>query len=126
MNKPDIRITQQQVDTKPTDISINSAESYALLAKYGYKTSTEGANPQIINPNQELTFEEMVRREEEIIKSNKEKIALQKELDRNKPNTYSFDNRNIAYQNTSYKSIGDNFGIQVQIVSDMPIDRRHT
>ena len=52
-------------------------------------------------------------------------LKKQREMQRRYgPKAYTFDNNNVNYSNTDYKSLdieGHNLGIQVQVVSDMPI-----
>ena len=44
------------------------------------------------------------------------------------PKAVTFDSRNIGYSNSEYRDLdvdGHNFGIQVQVVSDMPIQNNN-
>lgn len=116
-SKPEVRIIQdQQVESKPQDVT--SSEAADLLAKYGY--STQNYNPQPTttnNPNNDITAQQLYDQWDREME-----LQRQKELQRrNGPKAYTFDNNNVNYSSTDYKSLDDGFGIQVQIVSDMSI-----
>lgn len=115
-SKPEVRIIQdQQIESKPQEVT--SSEAAELLAKYGYSNQY---NPQPQLPTQEiqkgLTVEEMYAQYDREIELQRQK-EMQK---RYGPKAYTFDSNNISYSSTDYRS-DDGFGIQVQIVSDMPI-----
>jgi hypothetical protein len=114
MIRPEVRIVQnQEVETKPVDVSQSEAD--AILAKYGYKQ--QYANPQttIQDPNANLTFDEMIRRQES--KDAEQRARLERQ--RNGAQPVSFDPKytNLEVDNTN------TFGIKVQIVSDMNIPK---
>lgn len=114
-SKPEVRIVQdQQVETKPQEVT--SAEAADLLAKYGFSNPTYNTQPQTIVQNG-LTAQDLYDQYDREIELKKQ-IELQR---RNGPKAYTFDNRNVNYSSTDYRSIDDGFGIQVQVVSDMPI-----
>jgi len=119
--KPEVRIVEpQQEQTFPVEVT--NSEAFSLLSKYGYNKSSEFNNSvepiQQDNPYQKMTSDEMW-------------LAQQRELEQKRqmeyqrrygPRAVTFDNRNVNYSNTEYRQLdGGNFGIQVQIVSDMPI-----
>jgi hypothetical protein len=115
MNRPEVRIVQdQQEEIKPADISQNEAEM--LLAKYGYK-SNNNQNYQNTQSD-ELSFEEMIRQEEE---KNRQRMHEQM-LKANGPKPYTFGGSYDA--NTSYGTDGDSgYTFKVSVVSDMPLPK---
>lgn len=121
MQRPEIRIIEDQKEEIRT-VDVSRSESDYLLSKYGYKdpNQVENIQPDI---TKDLTFEEM--------------IALQQRKDqeeRNRrqqtnvgPNPITFDRRNVGYSETKFSDLdidGQNLGIKVQIISDMPINNR--
>lgn len=116
--KPTVRIIEpQQEQTSPADVT--GSESAYLLAKYGYSTPVP-AQPAYQDPNAGLTFDEMIAQQ------NKE-LEYQRQMEyqrRYGPKAVTFDSRNIGYSNSEFRDVdidGQKFGIQVQVVSDMPI-----
>ena len=116
--KPTVRIIEpQQEQTSPADVT--GSEASYLLAKYGYSAPIP-EHPIHQDPNDGLTFEEMVDQQ------NKE-LEYQRQMEyqrRYGPKAVTFDSRNIGYSNSEFRDMnidGQNIGIQVQIVSDMPI-----
>ncbi len=120
--KPEVRIIDpQQVESKPVEST--SAEAAALLAKYGYKnTQHQVQSEQPIHTQQSrgLTADELyamqLREEEE--RRNREYQKMYG------PKAMTFDSNKINYSNVEYRDLGidgQNVGIQVQVVSDMPI-----
>ncbi len=118
--RPEVRLIEPQQE-QTTPVEVTGSEAAALLAKYGYK-SPEYNNP-IPEPRQrqdgDMTVEEFF-------------LAQQREIDAIRarehqrmygPKAVTFDSNKINYSNTEFRSFDDdsNFGIQVQIVSDMPI-----
>lgn len=122
MNRAEIRIVQnQEIETKTIEVS--SSEADALLAKYGYKQQYTPQTTTPINPNQDLTFEEMVRRQEA---KDAESKARSERL-RNGAQPVSFDPHNMGYSETKFTNLdiddASSLGIRVQIVSDMKIPK---
>lgn len=114
-SKPEVRIIQdQQIESKPQEVT--SSEAADLLAKYGY--ASQNYNPQVFPQKKNgITAQEMYEQYDKEVE-----LQRQKELQRRfGPKAYTFDNNNINYSSTDYKSLEDGFGVQVQIVSDMPI-----
>ena len=124
MQRPEVRIIEpQQEETRVVDAS--QSERDYLLAKYGYKQISEPSyQEEIHNPNQHLTFEEMVALEESKMREMK-----RREMERrNGPRPYTFDGDRVNYSESKYSDLdinGQNLGIQVQIVSDMPINNNN-
>ena len=118
--KPEVRLIEpQQEQTTPTEVT--SSEAAALLAKYGYKNPEYNAPiQQNTDPNQNLTAEEFFALHDRECESQR-----QRELQRKYgPKASTFDSNNIRYSNSEYRDLdldGQNFGIQVQVVSDMTI-----
>ena len=125
MQKPEVKMIQQQEISTTTDININSAEAYALMAKYNFKpTDTPHIQEPIINdPNKDLTFEEMVAQEELRIKLEKQRMQTKRMEELNRPHAVTFNDRNVNFHDTSFQTLDNGIGIQVQIVTDMNIDK---
>lgn len=117
MNRAEIRIIQdQQEDIKPADISQNEIDM--LLSKYGYNQTSYNSNIQT-NSN-DLTFEEMIRIEEE----KKRNLLHEKMLKMKSAKPYTFDGNYDS--ETSYGTDSDTgFTFKVNIVSDMPIPKKY-
>ena len=123
MQRPEVRIIANQEETKNIEVNVSSSEAYALMAKYGFKPN-DIPQQQIINdPNRNLTFEEMMAMEDNKIRAEKQRAEMLRQEELNKPQPYSFDRRNINYHNTKFENLDDQFGIQIQVVSDMPINK---
>lgn len=123
MQRPEVRIIQPQQNSEPQEVSISSAEAYALMAKYGIPQEIPQQISPIQDPNRDLTFDEMVAMEESRLRLERQRIEMERMREMNKPTPYSFDRKNINYYDTKYKSLDDtNFGVEIKIVSDMPID----
>jgi hypothetical protein len=120
MQRAEIRVIEdQQVST--TEVDINNSEAAALLAKYGYNVPVNNSPVKAYNPDSNLTAEQLFQKQFQEEQERKKRI-IQK---RSGPTPYGFDSNNINYSESKYASIeGENFGIQVQIVSDMPINGR--
>ena len=126
MNKPEVRLIQdQQVEINSTP-SVDSWEAEQLLRKYGYKgtqhTYSPNQEPAPYDPNQELTFEEMVARAE----AKKRDEEARRRHQANGPKPISFDGSNGYHTETRYGSDEDSgYGFKIQITSDMPIPPRY-
>jgi len=119
MQKPEVRIVEYQQEENK-DISVPESEKDFLLAKYGYKSFPNNQQEQTNLPPS-LSFEQMIEIEERKLKEKKQRDLEE----RSRPKPYSFDQ--INYQESKYSSLdmdGFNYGIQVQIISDMPINYR--
>lgn len=114
--KAEVRIVQSQSEEiKPANL--NQYEIDELLSKYGQKSQYVKSD---INPNQGLTFDQMVIQQEAKIRNEEMKINQM----RNGARPISFDPNNIGYSETKYSDYDeDNLGIKVQIVSDMKIPK---
>lgn len=116
-SKPEVRIIQdQQIENKPQEVT--SSEAAALLAKYGYSPNSYNSG------NQVETQKSTGPTAEELYAQWDREMELQRQKEYQKrfgPKAYTFDNNQINYSSTDYRSLEDGFGIQVQVVSDMPI-----
>ena len=115
MDKPQVRIVNNQEETINDNPNFSQSEMDNLLAKYGYSSNNVQLNNNHIPepPQNNLTFEEMMRLEEEKIKN----------ANKPKPNTITIDPNDVRFHTTSYGSIDDTgFGIQITISSDMDIN----
>ena len=118
-NKPEVRIVQdQQEEIKPADISQNERDM--LLAKYGFKSQPSYTEPQPVDPNAGLSFEEMCRREEQRLAD--ERARKYQQMMGPKPVTFSGN----YYSNEDYGTEADSgFTFKVSVVSDMPIPKNY-
>lgn len=119
MRKPEVIIIEPHTEEVRT-VDVPQYEMDYLLSKYGYIQSNEEPVENSQN-NQDLTFEEMVAREEkrqmEFERKRREKL--------NAPRSYTFDNDRVRHTELKYSDLeinGRTMGFQVQIVSDMPIN----
>jgi hypothetical protein len=113
-SKPEVRIIQdQQIESKQQEVT--SSEVADLLAKYGYDTQVK-----LSRKNDGITVQEMYDQYDREVEQDRQR-ELQRRLG---AKAYTFDNKNINYSSTDYKSLEDGFGVQVQVVSDMPINNR--
>lgn len=123
MNRPEVRIVQNQEVEINNNPAIDNWEAEQLLRKYGYKPESQNTiqQPETIQDNG-MTFEEMVAQEE--MKRRNEEIRREQQMRGPKP--VSFDGRNGYYSNTSYETDGDTgFSFQVQVTSDMNIPKNY-
>lgn len=124
MHKPEVRIIEpQHEETRIVDAS--QSERDYLLAKYGYKPQIEEQQQNITShPSHHLTFEEMIAIEER----KQKEIRMREYQRRNAPKPYTFDGDRVNYAESKYSDLdldGQNLGIQIQIVSDMPISNNY-
>jgi hypothetical protein len=122
MIRPEVRIVQSQ-EVETTETNVSQSEADALLAKYGYKQQYASPQTELQDPNANLTFDEMIRRQEAQEAESRARLERQ----RNGAQPVSFDPYNMNYSETKYTNLEvDNtntFGIKVQIVSDMKIPK---
>lgn len=118
MNRPEVRITQQEEEIKPADIS--QTEREMLLAKYGYNSNQSNTNYVDNSNKNDLTFEEMCKQQDDQRRADIEK--RNREMYGPKPITFggNYDS-NIDY--TTDDESGLSF--KVTIVSDMPIPKNY-
>lgn len=125
MQRPEVRLIEPQQYSEPQEVNISSSEAHALMLKYGIgKPNNIPQQPQYVDPNKDLTFDELIAIEEQKIKAEKQRKEYERMQELNKPTPHSFDRNRVAYYNNDYRSIEDSgFGIEVKVVSDMPINK---
>jgi hypothetical protein len=121
MQKPEVRIIDHQKESIKDDISVSNAERDFLLAKYGYKTNSfdEKSSVHSNDPYGNMTVQEF----NELYDSRIRERQMEDQRRRNTPKAYTFDN--VNYYESKYTDLdldGQNLGIQVQVMSDMPIN----
>lgn len=121
MQRPEIRLIQdQQVETNENP-NIDNWEAEQLLRKYGYQNtqySTHQEPPASVDNG--LTFEQMIAQEE--AKRKGEEMRRQQQM--NAPKPISFDGNGGYYTETKYGSDDDSgYGFKIQVTSDMPIPK---
>lgn len=121
MQRPEIRLIQdQQVETNENP-NIDNWEAEQLLRKYGYQNTQYSTHqePQVPVDNG-LTFEQMIAQEE--AKKKGEEMRRQQQM--NTPKPISFDGNGGYYTETKYGSDDDSgYGFKIQVTSDMPIPK---
>jgi hypothetical protein len=122
MNRPEVRVVQnQQIETN-NNPNIDSWEAEQLLRKYGHQSSYNSKNIPETNVDNGLSFEEMVAQEEMRLKN--EKIKREQQMRGPKP--ISFDGGNGYYSETTYGSDSDSgFSFKIEVTSDMNIPKKY-
>ena len=123
MNRPEVRIVQDQQTEINNNPNIDNWEAEQLLRKYGYKPETHNTiqQPEIVQDNG-LSFEEMVAQEE--MRRRNDEMRRQQQMRGPKP--VSFDGRNGYYSETTYGTDNDSgFGFKIEITSDMNIPKNY-
>ena len=123
MNRPEVRVIEtQHEEVKP--IVVSNWEREQLLAKYGYVNQLTYQQPtQEFNPTRDLSYQEMMEMEDRKLQIEFEKNRQQMV---NRTTTYTIDQDQVRYNETRWSNMdlgGQEFGIQVQIVSDMKFTR---
>jgi hypothetical protein len=124
MQRPEVRIVQGQEEQINHNPQVDSWEAEQLMRKYGYQNTSYSTNDIIpeSKPMSELTFEEMIRQEENRLYN--EKLKRQHQI--NGPKPISFDGRNGYHTQTTYETDSDTgFGFKIQITSDMNIPKNY-
>jgi len=124
MQRPEVRIVQGQEGQINHNPQVDSWEAEQLMRKYGYQNTSYSTNDIIpeSKPMSELTFEEMIRQEENRLYN--EKLKRQHQI--NGPKPISFDGRNGYHTQTTYETDSDTgFGFKIQITSDMNIPKNY-
>ena len=121
MNRPEVRVVQDQDIQINSNPQIDNWEAEQLMRKYGYQNTQYSTNQETpIQQNNGLTFEQMVAQEEAIIRE--EKMRRDQQLKGHKP--ISFDGRGGYHTETKYGSDDDSgYGFKIEITSDMPIPK---
>lgn len=118
MHRPEVRVIDGQ-QVQQNDVEVTGYEASALLAKYGFKQNTAPAQSSYTPPSDNRTFDEMAREQEA-----RERARYKQQMrDRNRPRAYTFDDSRGAWTESKWASTddetGNQFGIQVTIVTDM-------
>lgn len=122
MQRPEIRLIQdQQVETNENP-NIDNWEAEQLLRKYGYQNTQYSTNQELpIQIDNELTFDQMIELEE----AKKRNEEAKKQMI-NGPKPISFDGRGGYYTETKYGADDDSgYGFKIQITTDMPIPPKY-
>jgi len=122
MQRPEVRILQDQDIQVNNNPQIDNWEAEQLMRKYGYQNTQYSSNQESPVPSKDngLTFEQMIAQEEARIRD--EKMRRQQQL--NGPKPISFDGGNGYHTETKYGSDDDSgFGFKIEITSDMPIPK---
>ena len=122
MNRPEVRVVQnQQIETNDNP-NIDSREAEQLLRKYGHQSSSNNTNIPEKNVDNGLTFEEMVAQEEMRLKNEQ----MKREQQMRGPKPISFDGRNGYYSETTYGTDSDSgFSFKIEVTSDMNIPKKY-
>ena len=122
MEMPTVRFVQQQEVSNNTDVNIDSWEAEQLRRKYGHKaeyTSTfQQPKPEL--DSNELTFEEMVAKQAEIDRREKNRIRAMQ----NSPKPKTFNGENGYRSEVKYTSdVDTGFGFKIEVTTDMNLPR---
>jgi hypothetical protein len=126
MQRPEVRMIEPQQYSEPQEVNISSSEAHALMLKYGLGNlnNMPQQQTQYVDPNANLTFDEMIAMEEQKNKAERQRKEYERIQELNKPTPHSFDRNRVQYYNNDYRTIEDSgFGIEVKVVSDMPINK---
>lgn len=123
MHRPEVRVIEtQHEEVKPIEVS--NWEKEQLLAKYGYiNQPTHQPIHQGFNPTSDLSYQQMMEIED---RRYQEELHRRQQEIMNRPRTYTIDQDQVRYNETRWSNMdlgGQDFGIQVQIVSDMKFTR---
>lgn len=122
MQRPEIRLIQdQQVETNENP-NIDNWEAEQLLRKYGYQNTQYSTHQEpSMSTEDGLTFDQMIEQEE----AKKRNEEAKKQMI-NGPKPISFDGRGGYYTETKYGSDDDSgYGFKIQITTDMPIPPKY-
>jgi hypothetical protein len=118
MNRPEVRqVEGQRVESER---EVTGWEAEELLRKYGYTEDYRQTGQPQHNPQKALTFEEMVKQQEEKQKA-EEAEKLRK---RNAPKPKTFDGSNGYDSEVKWGSDDDlGFGFKIEISTDMKLPK---
>ena len=120
MQRPEVRLIQdQQVETNENP-NIDSWEAEQLLRKYGYQDTQYSTHQEVQPVDNGLTFDQMIEQEEA---RKRNEHAKKNQMPNGQP-PISFDGRGGYHSETKYGSDEDSgYGFKIQITSDMPITK---
>lgn len=117
MQKLEIKIIDNQ-EENIKDVDLNSYEAQQLLMKYNLSNQQQYSTNVVETPiNNGLTFEEMVKIEEDKRKAEENRLNHL----RNGQTPITFDGNNGYNTETKLSSTDDGFSFKIHIVSDMNI-----
>jgi hypothetical protein len=107
---------------KETDMS--NPEVYELMKKYNLnKSSVLPQAPIVNNPNQNLTFDEMVKLEENRLKFEKQREDAKRAKDKELRDLRALCDGEIGHYERKYTQIdGTNFGFEIISIGNIPIN----
>jgi hypothetical protein len=123
MHRAEVRIIENQFESS-TPVNISDWERNQLLLKYGYSQNQLSPNQTHNNqpsPTSDLSYGELMALEDR-----KYYDSLNQYKQDPKPQSYTIDNDRIQYNESRHSSMdvdGLNFGLEIQIFSDMKINR---
>lgn len=124
--RPEVRLIEPQSE-QSAPANIPSWEAEQLLRKYGYDNQQFTNRPQqiqeptTVNPNANLTFDEMIAQEEARQREEAERQRLRQQQQMGpKPMTFSGQN---GYESEVRYSSDDGFSFKVEITTDMQLPR---
>ena len=123
MQRPEVRLIQNQEVETNDNPNIDNWEAEQLLRKYGYQNQQFSTHETPNKPVDDgLTFDQMIAREE----ARKREEDAKKLQMTNGPKPISFDGNGGYYAETKYGSDSDSgYGFKIQITSDMPIPPKY-
>jgi len=126
MHRPEVRLIEPQSE-QSAPANIPSWEAEQLLRKYGYDNQQFTNRPQQIqeptkvDPNANLTFEEMIAQEEARQREEAERQRLRQQQQMG-PKPMTFNGQN-GYESEVRYSSDDGFSFKVEITTDMQLPR---
>lgn len=118
MKRPQVRLIEPQIIE--SERVVTGIEAEELLRKYGYTQQFSTRVEPSKDPNKDLTFEELIKREKEKIKRNRELEIAKK----NGPKPITYDGKNGYDTKISYGTDNDSgIGFKIEITSDMKLPK---
>ena len=124
--RPEVRLIEPQSE-QSAPANIPSWEAEQLLRKYGYDNQQFTNRPQqiqeptTVDPNANLTFEEMIAQEEARQREEAERQRLRQQQQMG-PKPMTFNSQN-GYESEVRYSSDDGFSFKVEITTDMQLPR---
>jgi len=121
MNRPEVRIIQNQEETTQP-ANIDSWEAEQLLRKYGHQPQqfTTREEQPVHNPSMDLTFEEMVAQHEAKLKEEEQRRIAR--MQGPKPTTFS-GNRGYDAEVKYGTDEDTGFNFKIEITTDMKLPK---
>jgi len=126
MHRSEVRLIEPQSE-QSAPANIPSWEAEQLLRKYGYDNQQFTNRPQqiqeptTVDPNANLTFEEMIAQEEARQREEAERQRLRQQQQMG-PKPMTFNGQN-GYESEVRYSSDDGFSFKVEITTDMQLPR---